>query len=138
MRSKSALARDVQKARIVLLSAGVFRGRRQGLTATGQTVRDASAPQHLHGFSDLRSPRAVQPFHAVLTHADPDSRARYADRRAPDGPLGGEHSVRASDKKLALDSLRGALTRENFYFVMTDRFANGDRFNDEGRLAGTG
>lgn len=41
-----------------------------------------------------------------------------------------------SDEQLALDSLRRDLTRENFYFVMADRFANGDRSNDEGGLAG--
>nr|NLI50899.1 hypothetical protein [Propionibacterium sp.] len=43
----------------------------------------------------------------------------------------------ASDKKLAGDSLRSALTRERFYFVMADRFANGDIANDTGGLTGT-
>jgi hypothetical protein len=41
-----------------------------------------------------------------------------------------------SDEELALNSLRRDLTRENFYFVMTDRFANDDRSNDKGGLAG--
>jgi alpha-amylase len=36
----------------------------------------------------------------------------------------------------ALTSLRPPLTRENFYFVMTDRFRNGDRSNDRGGLTG--
>jgi alpha-amylase len=37
---------------------------------------------------------------------------------------------------LAQDSLRAALTRERFYFVMPDRFANGEAANDRGGLAG--
>ena len=36
----------------------------------------------------------------------------------------------------APDSLRAPLTRENFYFVMADRFANGDTANDRGGLTG--
>ena len=34
--------------------------------------------------------------------------------------------VTAADRDLAGSSLRAGLTREQFYFVMTDRFANGD------------
>ncbi len=34
----------------------------------------------------------------------------------------------------ALHSLRGPVTDENFYFVMADRFANGDTANDQGGL----
>src|SRR3954465_7992878 len=37
---------------------------------------------------------------------------------------------------LAADSLRGALTRENFYFLMADRFENADTANDQGGLTG--
>ncbi|HEX7300031.1 MAG TPA: alpha-amylase family glycosyl hydrolase [Solirubrobacteraceae bacterium] len=37
---------------------------------------------------------------------------------------------------LARDSLRAALTRERFYFVMPDRFENGDAANDRGGLTG--
>lgn len=40
------------------------------------------------------------------------------------------------DRELAGTSLRGPLTRENFYFVMADRFANGDPTNDTGGLSG--
>ncbi|MGN6636777.1 MAG: alpha-amylase family glycosyl hydrolase, partial [Oryzihumus sp.] len=43
----------------------------------------------------------------------------------------------ASDKALAGSSLRGPLTRERFYFVMADRFANGNPGNDSGGLTGT-
>jgi len=43
----------------------------------------------------------------------------------------------ASDKQLATDSLRSSLTRERFYFVMADRFANGEQGNDAGGLTGT-
>jgi len=41
-----------------------------------------------------------------------------------------------ADRDLAARSLRGPLTRENFYFVMADRFANGDPGNDAGGLTG--
>ena len=41
-----------------------------------------------------------------------------------------------ADRGRVRDSLRQALTRENFYFVMADRFANGDRRNDTGGLTG--
>ena len=43
----------------------------------------------------------------------------------------------AADRRLAEDSLRAALTRERFYFVMADRFANGDPSNDTGGLTGS-
>ncbi|MGX7828627.1 pullulanase-type alpha-1,6-glucosidase [Actinokineospora sp. 24-640] len=40
--------------------------------------------------------------------------------------------TRAGDDALARDALRGDLSGERFYFVMPDRFANGDRRNDRG------
>ncbi|MFG3493802.1 pullulanase-type alpha-1,6-glucosidase [Streptomyces sp. NPDC047928] len=42
-----------------------------------------------------------------------------------------------SDKKLAAEPARHDLTREQFYFVLPDRFANGDRKNDRGGLTGS-
>ena len=44
--------------------------------------------------------------------------------------------VTAADRSLAGSSLRADLTRERFYFVMTDRFANADTTNDKGGLTG--
>ena len=44
--------------------------------------------------------------------------------------------VTAADRDLAGSSLRAGLTRERFYFVMTDRFANADTANDKGGLTG--
>ena len=44
--------------------------------------------------------------------------------------------VTAADKKLAQPSLRAPLTREQMYFVMADRFANGSTANDAGGLTG--
>jgi glycosidase len=41
-----------------------------------------------------------------------------------------------ADAKLAKDSLRAPLTRERFYFVMADRFANASTANDKGGLTG--
>ncbi|WP_179764405.1 pullulanase-type alpha-1,6-glucosidase [Streptomyces fulvorobeus] len=42
-----------------------------------------------------------------------------------------------SDAKLAAEPARHDLTREQFYFVLPDRFANGDTSNDRGGLTGT-
>ncbi|MFE9855823.1 pullulanase-type alpha-1,6-glucosidase [Streptomyces sp. NPDC005780] len=42
-----------------------------------------------------------------------------------------------SDAKLAAQPARQDLTREQFYFVMPDRFANGDTGNDKGGLTGS-
>ncbi|MFD5424621.1 pullulanase-type alpha-1,6-glucosidase [Streptomyces sp. NPDC127084] len=41
------------------------------------------------------------------------------------------------DAKLAAEPSRHDLTREQFYFVLPDRFANGDRANDRGGLTGS-
>src|SRR4051794_1500514 len=41
-----------------------------------------------------------------------------------------------NDRALAGNSLPQPLTREQFYFVMTDRFANGSTANDQGGLTG--
>ncbi|GAB3068444.1 pullulanase-type alpha-1,6-glucosidase [Pedococcus soli] len=41
-----------------------------------------------------------------------------------------------ADKAYAADSLRQPLTKERYYFVMADRFANGDKGNDLGGLTG--
>ncbi|MBG6180392.1 alpha-amylase family glycosyl hydrolase [Arthrobacter sp. CAN_A1] len=40
----------------------------------------------------------------------------------------------SSDSPRGLHSVRGPVTDENFYFVMADRFANGDAANDDGGL----
>ncbi|MFF9483995.1 pullulanase-type alpha-1,6-glucosidase [Streptomyces sp. NPDC014676] len=42
-----------------------------------------------------------------------------------------------SDAKLATSPARHDLTREQFYFVLPDRFANGDAKNDRGGLTGS-
>jgi pullulanase-type alpha-1,6-glucosidase len=42
-----------------------------------------------------------------------------------------------SDKSLAAQAARHDLTREQFYFVLPDRFANGDPANDRGGLTGS-
>ncbi|MFC7220022.1 pullulanase-type alpha-1,6-glucosidase [Streptomyces polyrhachis] len=42
-----------------------------------------------------------------------------------------------SDAQLAAEPARHDLTREQFYFVLPDRFANGDTANDRGGLAGS-
>ena len=45
-------------------------------------------------------------------------------------------AVGPQDRALAAPSLREDLTRERFYFVMADRFANGNPANDRGGLSG--
>ena len=50
----------------------------------------------------------------------------------PEGRGSGEVAGTAEGAR----SLRGPLTQERFYFVMTDRFANGDPANDAGGLVG--
>ncbi|HET6967119.1 MAG TPA: alpha-amylase family glycosyl hydrolase, partial [Ornithinibacter sp.] len=52
----------------------------------------------------------------------------------PAAPAGG---LTAADRAMAGDSLREDLTRENFYFVMADRFENGEPRNDEAGIPGT-
>ncbi|MTD16233.1 pullulanase-type alpha-1,6-glucosidase [Nakamurella sp. YIM 132087] len=47
-------------------------------------------------------------------------------------PTAAQPGLNYNDRKMASDSLREDLTRERFYFVMTDRFANGDPTNDKG------
>ncbi|RIJ78496.1 hypothetical protein D1871_02700 [Nakamurella silvestris] len=42
----------------------------------------------------------------------------------------------AAERAAATPSLRAPLTKEQFYFVMTDRFANGSTANDRGGLTG--
>lgn len=54
--------------------------------------------------------------------------AAAADAKAPAPP---------SDAKLAKQPARHDLTREQFYFVLPDRFANGDPRNDRGGLTGS-
>ncbi|MEW2418208.1 pullulanase-type alpha-1,6-glucosidase [Streptomyces sp. NPDC046866] len=55
--------------------------------------------------------------------------AAAAAAKAPPAP--------PSDAKLAAEPARHDLTREQFYFVLPDRFANGDPRNDTGGLTGT-
>lgn len=55
--------------------------------------------------------------------------AAAAAAKAPPAP--------PSDAKLAAESARHDLTREQFYFVLPDRFANGDPRNDRGGLTGS-
>lgn len=65
-----------------------------------------------------------------FTYDDTTHRVAVAPAQLPDAtPVAG-------DRELAGTSLRGPLTRENFYFVMADRFANGDPSNDAGGLTG--
>ena len=61
---------------------------------------------------------------------DQDTELRFtydhATHRVTVGPAQPAGGLTAADRALAGDSLREDLTRENFYFVMADRFENGD------------
>ena len=52
-------------------------------------------------------------------------------------PTGLPGAATPADKALAGSSLRTPLTLEQFYFLMTDRFANGSTANDQGGLTGS-
>jgi pullulanase-type alpha-1,6-glucosidase len=79
----------------------------------------ANIPLHLEHAADLRFSYDHE-THAVAV--------------APAGLPSPE--VTADDRAMATDSLRQPTTRENFYFVMADRFDNGDESNDTGGLDG--
>ncbi|MFE4643146.1 alpha-amylase family glycosyl hydrolase, partial [Streptomyces sp. NPDC056730] len=68
---------------------------------------------------------------AALVPALPAA-ASVADRPAASAP-----PAPPSDARLAAEPARHDLTREQFYFVLPDRFANGDRTNDRGGLTGS-
>ncbi|MFC5288114.1 pullulanase-type alpha-1,6-glucosidase [Actinokineospora guangxiensis] len=60
------------------------------------------------------------------------AQAPAADRLAVGAVTDIGAGTRPGDAALARDALRGDLSGERFYFVMPDRFANGDRANDRG------
>ncbi|MGY4919118.1 pullulanase-type alpha-1,6-glucosidase [Streptomyces sp. 900116325] len=70
---------------------------------------------------------AVAALCAALIPVVPASATTAAPR--PPGP--------PSDARLAAEPARHDLTREQFYFVMPDRFADGDPSNDRGGLTGS-
>ncbi len=61
----------------------------------------------------------------------------HATHRVTVGPAQPAGGLTKTDRALAGDSLREDLTRENFYFVMPDRFENGDAANDTAFIDGT-
>ncbi len=61
----------------------------------------------------------------------------HATHRVSVGPATPAGGLEPGDAQLARDSLREDLTRENFYFVMADRFENGDEDNDTAFIEGT-
>ncbi|MEV3995010.1 pullulanase-type alpha-1,6-glucosidase [Streptomyces halstedii] len=71
---------------------------------------------------------AVAALCAALLPVVPAAATASAAPRPPSPP---------SDAKLAREPARHDLTREQFYFVLPDRFANGDTSNDRGGLRGS-
>ncbi|MGH9132342.1 MAG: alpha-amylase family glycosyl hydrolase, partial [Ilumatobacteraceae bacterium] len=65
----------------------------------------------------------------TFSYDDTSHQVAVAPASTPEG-------VNEDDQALAGTSLRDDLTRERFYFVMADRFDNGDPTNDTGGIAG--
>jgi glycosidase len=61
----------------------------------------------------------------------------HTTHRVTVGPAEPAGGLSRADKRLAADSLRKDLTKENFYFVMADRFENGNQENDTAGIDGT-
>jgi glycosidase len=61
----------------------------------------------------------------------------HASHRVGVAPGNEQPGLDRGDRGLARTSLREDLTRERFYFVMADRFANGNPANDDGGIGGT-
>lgn len=75
-----------------------------------------------------RRAAAVTALTALVALLGPNASAHGAPRNPPPPP---------SDKALAAQPARHDDTREQFYFVMPDRFADGDPSNDRGGLTGS-
>ncbi|MFE2726345.1 pullulanase-type alpha-1,6-glucosidase [Kitasatospora sp. NPDC059327] len=85
---------------------------------------------HRRSTTPTRGPgRTAVLLAAALTAATLGTAAPAALAAAPPGP--------PSDAALAATAGRHDLTREQFYFVLPDRFANGDRGNDTGGITGS-
>ncbi|MDP9862279.1 MULTISPECIES: pullulanase-type alpha-1,6-glucosidase [Streptosporangium] len=83
------------------------------------------------------SPLAAPPSPAAATAAGQPPPAAAAEQPAAAPVVSAlSRTAEPSDKDLARDALRADLSRERFYFAMTDRFANGDTGNDRGGLSG--
>ena len=78
---------------------------------------------------DANIPLVLLDAAALRFTYDHESHRVAVEPAAPPAPAG------SGDRALATDSLRDDLTRERFYFVMADRFANGDPTNDTGGFA---
>ena len=80
----------------------------------------ANIPLVIAGPASSSSPTTTQ---HIVTVAPTDLPTATGDRRR---------------RRMPATSLRKPLTREQFYFVMADRFANGDHANDDGGLPAAG
>ncbi|MGY0488173.1 pullulanase-type alpha-1,6-glucosidase [Streptomyces sp. WG-D5] len=79
--------------------------------------------------SRLTTPRRTAAYTAAAALLVTLAQPLAARAAAPPAP--------PSDAKLAAETARHDLTREQYYFVLPDRFANGDTGNDEGGLTGS-
>ncbi|MED7953550.1 pullulanase-type alpha-1,6-glucosidase [Streptomyces sp. BE303] len=89
----------------------------------------ADVPPRRRRRTTRRPGRTAVLLAASLTAATLGTAGPAALAAGPPGP--------PSDAALAATAGRHDLTREQFYFVLPDRFANGDRGNDTGGITGT-
>ncbi|MEQ4498714.1 MAG: hypothetical protein ABN474_06505, partial [Nocardioides kribbensis] len=80
------------------------------------------------------APLAAAPLVTSPAAADPASTATATGTTTTRSP--GDPAADPRPAARARHSLRGDLTDQSFYFVMGDRFANGDPSNDRGGLEG--
>ena len=77
----------------------------------------------------------------IPLHLDQPTALRFTYDHATHGSRSARHrpapGLNRGDRSLAQSSLRKDLTRENFYFVMADRFENGNTGNDTGGITGS-
>ena len=74
---------------------------------------------------------SAQPSTAAPSARQTDRDAAQQSRQSQQSPQDARQAER-----IAKPSLRGSLTDQNFYFVMADRFNNGDTVNDQGGYSG--
>ncbi|GGQ09444.1 pullulanase-type alpha-1,6-glucosidase [Streptosporangium pseudovulgare] len=108
--------------------------------AAALLVPPLAAPAHA---SSPASPPAASPASAPPAPAASPAPASATPGAVPAAPASASPVVSAlsrtaepADRDLARDAARTKLTRERFYFAMTDRFADGDPGNNRGGLSG--
>ena len=115
----TAYAKDVHRARGQLR----VQGRHQPLLG-----RELRRRRRLERRQHPAASSRARPARVLLRRRDA-TRSASGPRSCPGRPP-------RPTRRMPSDSLREPLTKERYYFVMADRFANGDTANDQGGLTG--